>query len=141
MRNHSTIYSTSLSSSPNDSPPFLLRSTPPFLSPPPFLSSPPFLSPPRLLFCSPTLGIKFDRISLLLKKLIRSSVFTATAFTATRFFETHPLVRVHSNQQPGLAPEIPEDLYHLIKKVVSIRKHLERNRKDKDSKERRNFCK
>ncbi|KAA0060235.1 40S ribosomal protein S13-like [Cucumis melo var. makuwa] len=41
----------------------------------------------------------------------------------------------------GLAPEIPEDLYHLIKKVVSIRKHLERNRKDKDSKERRNFCK
>ncbi|BBG96277.1 ribosomal protein S13A [Prunus dulcis] len=34
----------------------------------------------------------------------------------------------------GLAPEIPEDLYHLIKKAVSIRKHLERNRKDKDSK-------
>ncbi|KAA0067830.1 40S ribosomal protein S13-like [Cucumis melo var. makuwa] len=34
----------------------------------------------------------------------------------------------------GLAPEIPEDLYHFIKKAVSIRKHLERNRKDKDSK-------
>ncbi|KAK9943145.1 hypothetical protein M0R45_008763 [Rubus argutus] len=34
----------------------------------------------------------------------------------------------------GLAAEIPEDLYHLIKKAVSIRKHLERNRKDKDSK-------
>ncbi|KAA0040147.1 40S ribosomal protein S13-like [Cucumis melo var. makuwa] len=34
----------------------------------------------------------------------------------------------------GLALEIPEDLYHLIKKAVSIRKHLERNRKDKDSK-------
>ncbi|KRY69989.1 U3 small nucleolar RNA-associated protein 15 -like protein [Trichinella pseudospiralis] len=34
----------------------------------------------------------------------------------------------------GLAPEIPEDLYHLIKKAVNIRKHLERNRKDKDSK-------
>ncbi|KAH9647519.1 40S ribosomal protein S13-2 [Citrus sinensis] len=33
-----------------------------------------------------------------------------------------------------LAPEIPEDLYHLIKKAVAIRKHLERNRKDKDSK-------
>ncbi|KAJ7949621.1 40S ribosomal protein S13 [Quillaja saponaria] len=33
-----------------------------------------------------------------------------------------------------LAPEIPEDLYHLIKKAVSIRKHLKRNRKDKDSK-------
>jgi small subunit ribosomal protein S13e len=34
----------------------------------------------------------------------------------------------------GLAPEIPEDLYHLIKKAVSVRKHLERNRKDNDSK-------
>ncbi len=29
----------------------------------------------------------------------------------------------------GLAPEIPEDLYHLIKKAVSVRKHLEKNRK------------
>ena len=36
--------------------------------------------------------------------------------------------------EKGLAPEIPEDLYHLIKKAVAIRKHLERNRKDKDSK-------
>eukprot|EP01125_Pyxidicula_operculata_P012059 TRINITY_DN394_c0_g1_i2.p1 TRINITY_DN394_c0_g1~~TRINITY_DN394_c0_g1_i2.p1 ORF type:complete len:152 (+),score=29.60 TRINITY_DN394_c0_g1_i2:48-503(+) len=34
----------------------------------------------------------------------------------------------------GLAPEIPEDLYFLIKKAVNVRKHLERNRKDKDSK-------
>jgi len=34
----------------------------------------------------------------------------------------------------GLAPEIPEDLYHLIKKAVAMRKHLERNRKDRDSK-------
>merc|ERR1711964_342555 len=34
----------------------------------------------------------------------------------------------------GLAPEIPEDLYHLIKKAVSVRKHLERNRKDRDAK-------
>jgi ribosomal protein S15P/S13E len=34
----------------------------------------------------------------------------------------------------GLGPEIPEDLYHLIKKAVAVRKHLERNRKDKDSK-------
>ncbi|KAI1724387.1 ribosomal protein s15 domain-containing protein [Ditylenchus destructor] len=34
----------------------------------------------------------------------------------------------------GMAPEIPEDLYHLIKKAVSIRKHLERMRKDIDSK-------
>ncbi|KAM0749606.1 hypothetical protein T439DRAFT_326486 [Meredithblackwellia eburnea MCA 4105] len=34
----------------------------------------------------------------------------------------------------GLAPAIPEDLYHLIKKAVSVRKHLERNRHDADSK-------
>ena len=27
----------------------------------------------------------------------------------------------------GLAPEVPEDLYHLIKKAVAIRKHLKRN--------------
>jgi len=34
----------------------------------------------------------------------------------------------------GLAPELPEDLYHLIKKAVNIRRHLEKNRKDTDSK-------
>ena len=34
----------------------------------------------------------------------------------------------------GLAPNIPEDLWHLIKKAVAVRKHLETNRKDKDSK-------
>jgi small subunit ribosomal protein S13e len=34
----------------------------------------------------------------------------------------------------GLAPSLPEDLYHLVKKAVSVRKHLERNRNDKDSK-------
>ncbi|CAK0849113.1 unnamed protein product [Prorocentrum cordatum] len=34
----------------------------------------------------------------------------------------------------GMAPELPEDLYYLIKKAVAIRKHLDKNRKDKDSK-------
>ena len=34
----------------------------------------------------------------------------------------------------GLAPEIPEDLYHLIKKAVNVRKHMEKYRKDKDGK-------
>ncbi len=34
----------------------------------------------------------------------------------------------------GLGPKIPEDLYHMIRKAVSMRKHLEKNRKDKDSK-------
>ncbi|KAH3743856.1 40S ribosomal protein S13 [Pelomyxa schiedti] len=36
----------------------------------------------------------------------------------------------------GLAPTIPEDLYCLIKKAVSMRKHLERNHRDKDTKYR-----
>jgi small subunit ribosomal protein S13e len=34
----------------------------------------------------------------------------------------------------GLSPDVPEDLYHMIKKAVSMRKHLERNRKDRDGK-------
>ena len=34
----------------------------------------------------------------------------------------------------GLAPEIPEDLYMLIKKAVAVRKHLDRNHSDRDSK-------
>ncbi|KZP27224.1 hypothetical protein FIBSPDRAFT_854054 [Athelia psychrophila] len=32
-----------------------------------------------------------------------------------------------------LAPSIPEDLWFLVKKAVAVRKHLEVNRKDKDS--------
>ncbi|KAJ2557509.1 ribosomal 40S subunit protein S13 [Coemansia sp. RSA 1933] len=39
----------------------------------------------------------------------------------------------------GLAPELPEDLYFLIKKAVSINKHLERNRKDNDAKYRKSL--
>lgn len=31
----------------------------------------------------------------------------------------------------GLAPQIPEDLFFLIKKAVAVRKHLEQNRHDK----------
>ena len=34
----------------------------------------------------------------------------------------------------GLAPELPEDLYCLIKKAVSVRKHLDKFRQDKDAK-------
>nr|PNR61835.1 hypothetical protein PHYPA_000259 [Physcomitrium patens] len=41
--------------------------------------------------------------------------------------------RMHSSGA-GLGPEIPEDLYNLIKKAVAVRTQLERNRKDKDSK-------
>ncbi|XP_007935835.2 40S ribosomal protein S13-like [Orycteropus afer afer] len=34
----------------------------------------------------------------------------------------------------GLAPDLPEDLYHLIKKAITVQKHLDRDRKDKDAK-------
>merc|ERR1711990_909526 len=34
----------------------------------------------------------------------------------------------------GSAPTIPEDLYHLIKKAVNVRKHIEKFRADKDGK-------
>merc|ERR1719281_2296448 len=37
-------------------------------------------------------------------------------------------------QVNSLAPQIPEDMYHLIKKAVQMRKHMDKNRKDKDSK-------
>jgi len=37
-------------------------------------------------------------------------------------------------KKSGLAPQVPEDLYHLIKKAIAIRKHLEKMRKDKDAK-------
>ena len=34
----------------------------------------------------------------------------------------------------GLAPQVPEDLYMLIKKAIAVRKHLEKFRKDRDAK-------
>merc|ERR1712167_23030 len=37
-------------------------------------------------------------------------------------------------KKSGLAPEIPEDLYCLIKKAVSVRKHLDKFRGDTDAK-------
>ncbi|XP_063707082.1 small ribosomal subunit protein uS15 [Culicoides brevitarsis] len=49
-----------------------------------------------------------------------------------RFVNGNKILRIM--KAVGLKPDIPEDLYYLIKKAVSIRKHLERNRKDIDSK-------
>merc|ERR1711868_24083 len=49
-----------------------------------------------------------------------------------RFVTGNKILRILKAK--GLAPDLPEDLYYLIKKAVSIRKHLERNRKDKDAK-------
>ena len=37
-------------------------------------------------------------------------------------------------KKKGCAPKFPEDLYHLIKKAVSMRKHLEKSKNDIDCK-------
>merc|ERR1711918_50467 len=37
-------------------------------------------------------------------------------------------------KKEGVAQALPEDLYFLIKKAVNIRRHLEKNRQDKDAK-------
>ncbi|CAF0889136.1 unnamed protein product [Didymodactylos carnosus] len=50
----------------------------------------------------------------------------------TRFVTGNKILRIMKAK--GLAPSKPEDLHHLIKKAVAIRKHLERSRKDKDAK-------
>lgn len=44
-----------------------------------------------------------------------------------RFVTGNKILRILKSK--GLAPDLPEDLYQLIKKAVAVRKHLERNRK------------
>lgn len=44
-----------------------------------------------------------------------------------RFVTGNKILRILKKK--GMAPDLPEDLYHLIKKAVNIRKHMERNRK------------
>ena len=61
---------------------------------------------------------------------------SASKLVFTTYFSSRPpLAAIASaSASSGLAAEIPEDLYMLIKKAVAVRKHLERNRRDKDSK-------
>ena len=49
-----------------------------------------------------------------------------------RFITGNKILRILKSK--GLAPDIPEDLYFLIKKAVAMCKHLEANRADKDGK-------
>ena len=35
-------------------------------------------------------------------------------------------------KKKGISPEIPEDLYYLMKKAVAMRKHIEKNKRDKE---------
>lgn len=67
-------------------------------------------------------------MSLCLGVILRDSHGVAQV----RFVSGNKILRIMKAM--GVAPELPEDLYYLIKKAVAIRKHLERNRKDKDSK-------
>ncbi|KAG9482309.1 hypothetical protein GDO78_011153 [Eleutherodactylus coqui] len=72
----------------------------------------------------------------LLEKLPRSHICIIMSFWASSaspgFVTGNKILRILKSK--GLAPDLPEDLYHLIKKAVAVCKHLERNRKDKDAK-------
>ena len=80
-----------------------------------------------------------DQIAKLAKKGLRPSQIgvilrDSHGVAQVRRITGNKIVRILKSK--GMAPEIPEDLYHLIKKAVNIRKHLERSRKDRDSKYR-----
>lgn len=55
-----------------------------------------------------------------------------------RFVTGNKILRILKSK--GLAPDLPEDLYHLIKKAVAVRKHLERNRKVSVNQNRNSTC-
>ena len=69
-------------------------------------------------------GTTPSQIGVILRDL--HGVGRVTTVTGTK------ILRILRKQ--GMAPEIPEDLYFMIKKAVSMRKHLERFRKDRDTK-------
>jgi small subunit ribosomal protein S13e len=54
------------------------------------------------------------------------------AIPQSRLFTGSKILRILKKK--GVAPEHPEDLYCLMRKAVSIRKHIEKNTRDKDSK-------
>lgn len=67
-------------------------------------------------------------------ELIASAIFSlgvilrdSHGVAQVRFVTGNKILRILKSK--GLAPDLPEDLYHLIKKAVAVRKHLERNRK------------
>jgi ribosomal protein S15P/S13E len=60
------------------------------------------------------------------------ALFLPTLASFTHY--PHSFLSSYAFPYTGLAPSIPEDLWHLVKKAVAVRKHLETNRKDKDSK-------
>nr|XP_021485427.1 40S ribosomal protein S13-like [Meriones unguiculatus] len=49
-----------------------------------------------------------------------------------RFVTSNKILKILKCED--LAPDLPENLYHLVKKAIDIRKHTEWNRNDKDAK-------
>ncbi|CAM9271330.1 unnamed protein product [Chrysoparadoxa australica] len=87
------------------------------------------------------LKISSDEVNEHICKLAKKGLYPSAIGVLLR--DSHGIAQVRSVtgqkilrilKAAGLAPKIPEDLYMLIKKAVAVRKHLERNRKDKDSK-------
>jgi len=92
-------------------------------------------APPSWLKTSPQDVV--EHISKLARKGLTPSQIGVTlrdsyGIPQVRFVTGNKILRILKGQ--GLGPEIPEDLWHLIKKAVAVRKHLDTNRKDKDSK-------
>ena len=66
--------------------------------------------------------------------LLRLVSLCETALACHRWRQWPATTSWESWRRSGVAPSLPEDLYYLIKKAVSVRKHLDKNRKDKDAK-------
>ncbi|PRD34199.1 UNVERIFIED_CONTAM: Rps13 [Trichonephila clavipes] len=86
-------------------------------------------------FGEKTLGAisaRFDKSTRFLSKCHGVILRDSHGVAQVRWVTGNKILRILKAK--GFAPDLPEDLYHLIKKAVAVRKHLERNRKDKDSK-------
>ncbi|PKI85767.1 ribosomal 40S subunit protein S13 [Malassezia vespertilionis] len=82
-----------------------------------------------------------EEVVVMITKLARKGITPSQIGAQLRDSQGIPQVRYVTGNKilrilksEGLAPEIPEDLYHLIKRAVTVRKHLERNRKDVSAK-------
>merc|ERR1712198_546959 len=78
------------------------------------------------------LKLSSDDVKEQIYKLAKKGLRASHGVAQVRFVTGNQILRILKAK--GLAPDLPEDLYHLIKKAVAMRKHLERNRKDTDSK-------
>ena len=93
--------------------------------------------PPRWLTVDPNEVVK--QIESLAKKGYKPSQIGVIlrdnfAIPQSRLLTGAKILRILKKK--GIAPEIPEDLYHLMRRAVAMRKHIEKNNRDKDSKYR-----